>query len=64
MELKEHPIEISAQEKPVESPSGSDAQAKNRQAAAFISAGRAAVERALSNDSQKYLSQNQQKGGE
>jgi hypothetical protein len=63
MDLKEHAGDIPHEENQVE-PSVPDTSDRNRQAAAFISAGRAAVERALSNDSRRFLSQNQQKGGQ
>jgi hypothetical protein len=63
MQLKEHVVETPAEVTPADPDTPNNAE-RNRQAAAFISAGRAAIERALSNDSQKFLTQHRQKGGE
>jgi len=64
MQVKERtddaPTLVEAQPRPA-SPGAGD---RNREAQTFISAGLAAAQRALSNDSQKYLQQRHQKGGQ
>jgi hypothetical protein len=63
MQLKEYAVERPAEEvKPAPSPSGN--ATRNQDASAFVSASRATIARLLSNDSQKFLSQDQQQGGE
>jgi len=64
MEVKERAAEAHVQDNTqADRPAPNNANTSG-QADAFLAAGRAAVARALSQDSQQFLAHNQQKGGQ
>jgi len=63
MEQRELPIDLPSEVRP-SAPGVPDNADRNRQTEVFIAAGQAAIDRSLSNNSQQYLSQHRQKGGE